>query len=210
MFWITAAVEEEYASQGKPWGSLGRWNVIIQAGPGPRLLSAAARPGLNTNGYDLQLTSLLKSCSSGSSEPPNSLPGPGVSLTHREGAPEPHDPAELAACLSAAFGLSTQPGVETEAGLWSLVHPFRPHCSIPCPRTCLWGLKTLAHNNNLTSSYWQLISSLCVRVCSFLKTINSPAQITRQHVYKCTELKSLFFFFFFADDLNSFMEESAG
>lgn len=50
-------------------------------------------------------------------EPPNSLPGPGVSLTHREGAPEPCDPAELAACLSAAFGLSTQPGVETEAGL---------------------------------------------------------------------------------------------
>lgn len=75
------------------------------------------RPGLNTNGYDLPLSSLLKSCSSGSLELPNSLWEPGVSVPHREGAAEPRDPAGLAAWLSAAFGLNTQPGVEMEAGL---------------------------------------------------------------------------------------------
>lgn len=213
MFWITVAMEEGYISQGKPWKSLGRWNVIIQAGPRPRILGATERPGLNTNGYDLHLESLLKCCPSGSVEPPNSLPGPGVSLTHRERAAEPCDPAEPAAWLLAAFGLNTAccgnrswPVISLSFFWAALLHSFQLKLAT-C--TCLWGHKTPACNHSLTSSYQQPIPSPCVCVCVFVlisRNNKSPYpndQAARAQMHTIEKP-------YFADYFKSFLEGGSG
>lgn len=141
-------------------------------------------------------------------EPPNSLLGPGVSLTHRERAAEPCDPAEPAARLPAAFGLNTAccgngswPVISLSFFWAALLHSFQLKLAT---RTCLWGHKTPVCNKSLTSS-----PSLCVCVCVFMLISRNNKSPYPNDQATCAQIHTIEKPYF-ADDFKSFLEGGAG